>query len=356
MNVEEEITNWYHKYKRDLAWRKTKDPYIIWISVIMLQQTRVEQASGYFERFTKRFPDIKTLAEASEEEVLNYWQGLGYYSRARNLHFSAKFIENELNGKFPTDYNSIIKLKGVGEYTAAAIASFAFNEKVPAIDGNVYRVLARLFNEHSDTVSADGKKVFRQIAENLIKNQNAANYNQAMMEFGALLCKPSNPLCAECPVNDVCLALKQGTIKDLPTKKKALKLKKRYFHYIFILSNKNTLIKKRINKDIWQGLFEFPMIETRKAINTEQLISSEQWKKLIGKEFQLLEVSTLVQHRLSHQLLHISFYTVKTDKLKENILYKPVPIKELVDYPVPKVMENFINSDSFANLTIKYGY
>ena len=345
MHIEQEIIKWYHINKRELPWRKTKDPYIIWISEILLQQTQVKQAIGYFERFIEHFPNINVLANASEEEVLNQWQGLGYYSRARNLHFSAKYIVRELNGVFPKNYNSIIKLKGVGDYTAAAIASIAFSEMVPAIDGNVYRVLARLFNEQSDTVSANGKKIFKKIATNLIQNQNPADYNQSMMEFGALLCKPANPSCTECPVKDVCLAFKHGTIKDLPLKKKKIKIKNRYFHYIFIISNKETLIQKRTEKDIWQGLYEFPLIETKTETNTEDLLSSEKWMKITGKTFELIKVSTPVLHKLSHQLLHISFYTIKAKKINK-CQQTQIPIKQLVDYPVPKVIENFINSSN----------
>lgn len=348
MQVENEIIRWYHKNKRPLTWRNTKNPYIIWLSEIMLQQTRVDQALGYFKRFINHFPDIHALAAASEESVLIQWQGLGYYSRARNLHFSAKHIVNELDGKFPDNYLSIIKLKGVGEYTAAAIASFAFGEKIPAIDGNVYRVLARIFEIDTDTVSANGKKVFKEIADNLIKDQNPADYNQAMMEFGALLCKPVNPLCMECPIQSACLALKHGSVNNLPVKKKAIKLKNRYLHYIFTVFDGASTLKKRKGKDIWQGLFEFPLIETDKQVNPEELISSEQWTKLIGGKYQLLGITNTIQHRLSHQLLHITFYTLKLGYKIRDKKYMLIPLKKIIGYPVPKPMENFINSDEFT--------
>ncbi len=272
MFVSNEIVLWYKKNKRDLPWRHTKNSYIIWISEILLQQTRVKQAIGYFNRFVAQFPDVQMLADAKEEEVLKYWQGLGYYSRARNLHYSARYIVNELGGIFPQQYNDIIKLKGVGEYTAAAIASFAFDEKVSAIDGNVYRVLSRIFNISLAVNSGKGKKAFREIAETLIENQQPGEFNQAMIEFGALLCKPLNPLCSECPVLEVCLAYNNGVILERPVKNKSQVLKKRYFAYLFIKSGERVLIKKRTQKDIWKGLYEFPLIETMSEIKTEELI------------------------------------------------------------------------------------
>ena len=343
MPISKEIILWYHKNKRELPWRQTRNPYIIWVSEIMLQQTRVSQAIGYFNHFVVKFPDLNILANAEEKMVMKYWQGLGYYSRARNLHYSAKYIVNELAGVFPENYSSIIKLKGVGEYTAAAIASFAFGEKVPAIDGNVYRVLSRIFNERLAINSGKGKQVFKQIAEDLIENQQADEYNQAMMEFGALICKPSNPLCSQCPVVESCLAYHEGNISELPVKKKSAKLKKRYLNYLFIKCGNKTLIKERDQKDIWKGLYEFPLVETKSNIKTEMLILSEQWLSIVGNHFKLLKVSSPVLHRLSHQLLNITFYSVEINEFKIASLYAEIFLTDLVGYPVPKVIENFIN-------------
>ncbi len=343
MFISDEIILWYKKNKRDLPWRKTKNPYIIWISEIMLQQTRVKQATEYFNKFIAQFSDIKKLADAKENEVLKYWQGLGYYSRARNLHFSAKYIVNELGGLFPNQYSEIIKLKGIGEYTAAAIASFAFGEKVPAIDGNVYRVLARIFNEPIAINTGAGKKVFKRIAETLIENQQADEYNQAMMEFGALVCKPNNPKCIECPVADACLAYQKGTVSDLPVKSKLQKLKKRYFNYLFVRCGEKMLISKRSKKDIWEALYEFPLIETESKIETEHLISSKKWISIVGTKFKLLNSSQTKIHRLSHQLLHVTFYIVELDSFSLQSDYEQVSLSSLESYPVPKVIENFIN-------------
>ncbi|RLD77915.1 MAG: A/G-specific adenine glycosylase [Bacteroidetes bacterium] len=342
MFVSNEIVLWYKKNKRDLPWRHTKNSYIIWISEILLQQTRVKQAIGYFNRFVAQFPDVQKLADAKEEEVLKYWQGLGYYSRARNLHYSARYIVNELGGIFPQQYNDIIKLKGVGEYTAAAIASFAFDEKVSAIDGNVYRVLSRIFNISLAVNSGKGKKVFREIAETLIENQQPGEFNQAMIEFGALLCKPLNPLCSECPVLEVCLAYNNGVILERPVKNKSQVLKKRYFAYLFIKSGERVLIKKRTQKDIWKGLYEFPLIETMSEIKTEELIFSEQWLNIIGKSFELIKVIPPVLHRLSHQLLNVTFYIVKLSEFQKQSFYEDILLSDLETYPVPKVIENFI--------------
>ena len=342
MFVSNEIVLWYKKNKRDLPWRHTKNSYIIWISEILLQQTRVKQAIGYFNRFVAQFPDVQMLADAKEEEVLKYWQGLGYYSRARNLHYSARYIVNELGGIFPQQYNDIIKLKGVGEYTAAAIASFAFDEKVSAIDGNVYRVLSRIFNISLAVNSGKGKKVFREIAETLIENQQPGEFNQAMIEFGALLCKPLNPLCSECPVLEVCLAYNNGVILERPVKNKSQVLKKRYFAYLFIKSGERVLIKKRTQKDIWKGLYEFPLIETMSEIKTEELIFSEQWLNIIGKSFELIKVIPPVLHRLSHQLLNVTFYIVKLSEFQKQSFYEDILLSDLETYPVPKVIENFI--------------
>jgi len=342
MFVSNEIVLWYKKNKRDLPWRHTKNSYIIWISEILLQQTRVKQAIGYFNRFVAQFPDVQMLADAKEEEVLKYWQGLGYYLRARNLHYSARYIVNELGGIFPQQYNDIIKLKGVGEYTAAAIASFAFDEKVSAIDGNVYRVLSRIFNISLAVNSGKGKKVFREIAETLIENQQPGEFNQAMIEFGALLCKPLNPLCSECPVLEVCLAYNNGVILERPVKNKSEVLKKRYFAYLFIKSGERVLIKKRTQKDIWKGLYEFPLIETMSEIKTEELIFSEQWLNIIGKSFELIKVIPPVLHRLSHQLLNVTFYIVKLSEFQKQSFYEDILLSDLETYPVPKVIENFI--------------
>ncbi|MFB0925151.1 MAG: A/G-specific adenine glycosylase, partial [Vicingaceae bacterium] len=232
MGFSEKLIVWYNEHKRDLPWRKTTDPYQIWLSEIILQQTRVNQGLDYFNKFIKKHPDIHSLAQSSEKDVLNLWQGLGYYSRARNLHFTAKYISNELNGEFPTEYKDILNLKGVGEYTAAAIASFAYKEAYPVVDGNVYRVLSRMFGIENPIDSTEGKKVFKQLATELIDTKNPDTYNQAIMEFGALQCTPKKPNCEDCPYLLECFAYKNGLITELPKKEKKIKQRNRYFNYL----------------------------------------------------------------------------------------------------------------------------
>jgi len=349
MPISDKIIRYYYQNKRDLAWRNTKDPYIIWISEIMLQQTRVDQATGYFKRFTRRFPDVQSLANASEDEVLKLWQGLGYYSRARNLHFTAKYIAHELNGEFPASYKELLKLKGIGEYTAAAIASIAFNEKVAAIDGNVYRVLARILDEHSPVDTADGKKKFKQLANDLIQNHAPGDFNQAMMEFGATVCKPANPQCADCPVSGNCLALQNGTIMQVPVKKKMQKVKNRYFHYLYIIEGKNTFLQKRPGKDIWKGLYEFPLIETQRQIQTQKLILSDDFRKLFKGNVHIEHISEEIKHRLSHQLLHIRFYKIIAENFFEKDAYTIISVDEIEKYPVPKVIAEYIKESVSEN-------
>ncbi len=347
MNISGEIIDYYYKHKRELVWRSTKNPYIIWISEIMLQQTRVNQASDYFLRFTKRFPTVHELAKADENEVLNYWQGLGYYSRARNLHFSAKYIVYELNGIFPDNYKDIIKLKGIGEYTAAAIASICFHEKVPAIDGNVYRVLSRLFEEYSPTDTATGKKRFKELAAYMIANHSPGDFNQAMMEFGATVCKPVKPDCGICPVANQCKAFKTGTVLELPLKKKTAKVKNRYFQYLVLIKAKSVFLQKRAENDIWKGLYQFPLLETDKDLAFSDFVKSEDFYDLVGTGAHIIDVSDEIKHRLSHQLLHIRFYTIKIEQFAHAEYYDLIAIEDLDKYPVPKVIEEYMKKSLF---------
>jgi len=268
MDFANSLTRWYLKNKRDLPWRNTQNPYFIWLSEIMLQQTRVAQGMPYFFAFTNAFPTVFDLANASEEQVLKLWQGLGYYSRARNLHKTAQFVATELDGKFPDTYKELIKLKGVGEYTAAAIASFSFDENVPVVDGNVFRVLSRYFDIETDILSSGAKKEFTALAYELMSKDNPALFNQAIMEFGALQCVPKNPNCEVCPLNNGCLALQKNKVDQLPVKSKKTKVKNRFFNYVvFLDENQNTIIQKRSDKGIWHNLYEFPLIETETEID-----------------------------------------------------------------------------------------
>ena len=336
------LVNWYLGNKRDLPWRETSDPYHIWLSEIMLQQTRIEQGLPYYLAFTEAFPSIFHLANASQEKVLKLWQGLGYYSRARNLHETAKYVANVLNGEFPQSYKELLKLKGVGDYTASAIASFCYNEATPVVDGNVYRVLARYFDIATPINSSAGQKEFKLLAEELMSTQDPATYNQAIMEFGALQCKPQNPLCDSCPLSGSCLALKNNTIKVLPVKLKKAKIKKRYFNYLVFLSEENeTLLEQREGKGIWEGLYQFPLIETNAISSAEDFEASVIKQSLVAGPIEKVSLYNDVPiiHKLSHQHIYTSFWIIQKKRLKE----KSIPLAEIHQYPVPVLIANFIN-------------
>jgi A/G-specific adenine glycosylase len=343
MRFSKTLIQWYLQNKRDLPWRNSTNPYIIWLSEIMLQQTRVAQGLPFFLRFTEAFPTVFDLANASEEQVLKLWQGLGYYSRARNLHKTAKQIAFELKGEFPKTYNDLLQLKGVGEYTAAAIASFAYNENVPVVDGNVFRVLSRYYDIETDIASAGGKKEFTQLASELLPKGKANEFNQAIMEFGALLCVPKNPDCQNCVFNDSCLALQKKKVAQLPVKSKKLKVRHRYFNYlVFSDIDNNTLIHKRTQKGIWHNLYEFPLLETE-IIETEEnilaLIKNQNFIKNSIQNIQLFNPQTIV-HKLSHQHLNIKFWKIKVNGKIEN----GIDWESVKKMPFPIVIFNFISN------------
>jgi A/G-specific adenine glycosylase len=341
MNFSNILIKWYLQNKRDLPWRKTTNPYHIWLSEIMLQQTRVAQGTPYFFSFTKEFPTVFDLANASEEQVLKLWQGLGYYSRARNLHKTAQYVANELEGVFPDSFQNLLKLKGVGEYTAAAIASFSYNEAVPVVDGNVFRVLSRYFDIESDIALPATKKEFTALGQELMPKDNPAIFNQAMMEFGALQCVPKSPDCTVCVFNDSCLALQKKKVSVLPVKSKKIKVTNRFFNYLILEDALgNTLIQKRSAKGIWHNLYEFPLLETLDIIDFE--IVSEKVQADIFPHYTILSIEecseTTVIHKLSHQHLHIQFWRVKIKEKIENGL----SISQLKTFPFPIVIYNFI--------------
>ena len=344
MNFSNLLIKWYLQNKRDLPWRNTTNPYPIWLSEIMLQQTRVAQGMPYFLSFTTAFPTVFDLAKASEEQVLKLWQGLGYYSRARNLHQTAQYITTELNGIFPVNYNDLLKLKGVGEYTAAAIASFAYNEIIPVVDGNVFRVLSRYFDINTDIAQASAKKEFTALAFKLIPKDNPAIFNQAIMEFGALQCVPKNPNCSSCVFNESCAALQKNKVDQLPVKSKKLKVRNRYFNYVVASDeNKNTIIQKRTSKGIWHNLYEFPLLETEKEEDFDFV--SEQIQKEYFKEntiSSILETNNKsIVHKLSHQHLHIKFWNVKIKGTIEN----GIDVETMKTFPFPIVIHNFIEKE-----------
>lgn len=335
------LIHWYLNNKRDLPWRNTQNPYNIWLSEIMLQQTRVAQGLPYYLDFISAFPTVYDLAKAPEEKVLKHWQGLGYYSRARNLHFTAQFVANELKGEFPNNYKELLKLKGIGEYTAAAIASFSFNEAVPVVDGNVFRVLSRYFNIETDISFATAKKEFSELALELMPKNDPATFNQAIMEFGALQCVPKNPDCENCIFNSSCLALQKKKVQVLPVKLKKTKISNRFFNYIvFEDENLNTLIQKRDQKGIWQNLYEFPLIETEREMDLDTV--SELIANKYQSEYKITRISNLnlkgQLHKLSHQHLNINFWKVK---VKGEIL-GGINRTKIKEFPFPKVIFDFI--------------
>ena len=344
MDFTNSLMQWYLQNKRDLPWRKTVNPYKIWLSEIMLQQTRVAQGTPYFFSFIKAFPTVFDLAAANEEQVLKLWQGLGYYSRARNLHKTAQYVANELSGVFPDNYNDLLKLKGVGEYTAAAIASFSYNEVVPVVDGNVFRVLSRYFDVETDIASAYAKKEFTTLAFELMPKDNPGVFNQAIMEFGALQCVPKSPNCGICVFNTSCAALQKKKVDQLPVKSKKLKVRNRFFNYLVVLDdNENTIIQKRIAKGIWHNLYEFPLIETERVEDFDciaNLIQSDFFK---GNEIVGISESNpeTIIHKLSHQHLHIKFWKIKVNGTIKNAINS----KTVKTFPFPIVIHNFIEKD-----------
>ena len=340
MSFSKQLIYWYLQNERDLPWRKTKNPYFIWLSEIMLQQTRVRQGLSYYLTFTKMFPTVFDLANASEAKVLKLWQGLGYYSRARNLHASAKLIANELNGVFPSTYKDIKILKGVGDYTASAISSICFDEVQAVVDGNVYRVLARYFGIATPINSTKGIKEFKALAQTLIDPTQPGTYNQAIMDFGALHCKPQNPLCDTCSFNTSCAALKENTTKVLPVKEKKIKVKKRYFNYLVCVSDAHeVLFSERKGKGIWQGLFQFPLLETNHSICMDEIEQHDVLKSYVALPVNIaLFNDKEIVHKLSHQHLYTRFWIVKSMRLKGN----SIPWNTIESYPTPQLIANFL--------------
>ncbi len=353
MSFSRKILNWYRDNKRSLPWRQTKDAYRIWLSEILLQQTRVAQGLPYYHKFIDRFPTVYDLAHAKEEEVLKLWQGLGYYSRARNLHATAKTIINDFDGEFPGRYSDLIKLKGIGDYTASAIASISFNKPEPVVDGNVYRVLARYFGIDLAIDSPKGAKYFKALARELMDCENIRDYNQGIMEFGALQCKPKNPECSSCPLGDSCVALQKGMIASLPVKANKQKITKRYLNYLVLQDPKGqTLFKKREGKGIWQNLYEFPFLETELEIGAND-IKTKVNGMLEGHLFDQPRRMNdkIIVHKLSHQHLHVHFWQVAVDRPLE----RGIPTSSLRRYPAPVLIAEFIERHLENELDVENG-
>ena len=339
------LIEWYNQNKRELPWRDITDPYKIWISEIILQQTRVNQGLNYYLRFIERFPTVMDLAQAHEDEVLKYWQGLGYYSRARNLHKAAQQIITDYKGVFPKVHSQIIKLAGIGDYTAAAISSFAYNQRFAVVDGNVYRVLSRLFAIETPIDSSTGKKEFSILAENLLPESDLNTYNQAIMEFGALLCVPVSPDCANCPLNAICKAYDLNIVSQLPLKSLKTKVTNRFFNYLFIEYQGQTFLQKREAKDVWQNLYEFPLIETDKLLSINELVNDSAFETLFNgiSQVEIVQTTNPMKHILSHRVIFAQFISIQVVELnKELEKFSRIPIREIDKYAVSRLMELFL--------------
>lgn len=335
------LVDWYQSNSRDLPWRHTRDPYPIWLSEVILQQTRVVQGRPYYERFMQAFPDIHALAAASEKEVLALWQGLGYYSRARNMHATARTIVLEYGGEFPASYRELIGLSGVGDYTASAIASFAFDEQTPVVDGNVFRVLSRYYGIFEDIANPASRNVFKKAAAMAMPPGQAAAFNQAIMEFGALQCTPVSPLCPSCPVSSTCYAFRHEAQSLLPVKNKKTQVKERHIHYVVLRRNGSIAMKERTGKDIWEGLFDFLEVEAGTAPD---------WPAVLPEDlarFSPTLVSGPAKHLLTHRRLLISFSMLELPETvslpAELQWYTPAEIKELPKpLPINRFLKDFL--------------
>jgi len=336
MDFTENLLHWYREHKRDLPWRNTSDPYYIWLSEIILQQTRIEQGLPYYEAFTQNFPTLKDLATADEDRVLKLWQGLGYYSRARNLHHTAKAIYFDLGNRFPSRYDDIISLKGIGPYTAAAIASFAFKEPVGVVDGNVFRLISRFFGIYDDISLPRTRTVFQNLVNALISKEHPDLFNHALMDFGATVCTPAAPKCTHCVLSGACVAFLNNEIRSLPVKTKKTAVKDRYLNYLIIRNNDRIAIQQRTSKDIWQQLYELPLVET--SDNGEESIL-DRISELYPSQGVVKITEQPVKHKLSHQQLHINFYEVEGHN---NASLRYVAEEELPRYAYPIVVWNFL--------------
>jgi len=351
MKFSEKIIRWYKINKRNLPWRKTNDPYKIWLSEIILQQTRIDQGLKYYLDFVNNYPDIKLLAKASEEQVLKLWQGLGYYSRARNMHKTARDIVENHQGSFPVKYDDIINLKGIGEYTAAAIISFAYNQAYPVVDGNVMRFLSRIYGIKTPVNSTAGKKEIYSLALDLIDKDQPGEFNQAIMEFGALQCKPHNPDCKNCIFQLECTAYKEGSVANIPVKINTIKIRKRYFHYFLLLDGVEIFLNKRTSNDIWQNLYDFPHIEANRFFSNNHIAEEIASQFKIPKDqMQIINISNEYKHILTHQRIYARFYVVE---ILDQVLFRKLKTlnrnqficvgKETInDYPLPRLIDKYL--------------
>ena len=339
--IHDTLINWYAENHRDLPWRHDPTPYEVWLSEVILQQTRVNQGMDYYLRFIERWPSVTDLAKATEEEVLKMWQGLGYYSRARNLHKCAKQVVEQYDGKFPADFEQLRKLQGIGSYTAAAIASIAFNLPHAVVDGNVYRVLSRLFDN-------EGQTLFSHLADELLNHERPGLHNQAMMEFGALHCTPKNPNCLLCPLQAQCLAFAHQTVMQRPLKLQKVKVTNRYFNYLVINIKDSIYLHKRSDNDIWRNLYDFPCIESEQPMTIEEVLATEQFQQLIeNKPFTIVKVSPVFTHKLTHRTILAQFIELKLEKKLLRIETKDLFLARKTDlgnFPIPRLIDLYLNN------------
>ncbi|MDB5156572.1 MAG: A/G-specific adenine glycosylase [Mucilaginibacter sp.] len=347
MIFSDELVKWYNENKRDLPWRHTTDAYMIWLSEVILQQTRVEQGLPYFYRFAEKYPTINSFAAADEADILKLWQGLGYYSRGRNMLKTARMVRDEFGGKFPERYDDLIKLKGIGEYTAAAIASFSVNEPRAVVDGNVYRVLARYLGINEPINSTAGKKLFQATANDFLNMKNPGLHNQAMMEFGAMLCKPKNPACGICPVRIGCYAFVHNATTSLPVKLSKLKIKQRFFNYFLFTDADRVLMNKRGEGDIWANMYDLPLIETSTLLSPEELFALPETKKHFSERPEIVTISDVKKHVLTHQHLYIRFITIAKQPIEIKQKWGFIKVENLEKLPLSKPI--FLFLDNFLN-------
>lgn len=342
----EKLMGWFAQNRRPLPWKGEKDPYLVWLSEVILQQTRVEQGLPYFERFRERYPTVHHLAEAPEDEVMKLWEGLGYYSRARNLHAAARFVARELGGRFPETYDGIRRLKGVGPYTAAAIASFAFGLPYAVVDGNVFRVLSRFFGIETPVDTTAGKKAFAALARELLDTSRPGPYNQAIMDFGAVQCTPKAPDCPSCPLHSACAARRENKVGALPVKSKKIEKRRRFFHYLVVGHRGKALVNKRSGKDIWQNLYEFPLLELpHPSRDEEEVRKSELWRQLFeGQDAVVSRISQPYQQLLTHQEIIASFWEVSlpVDSRLNSAHFLAVDQKKLSKFAFPRIISRYL--------------
>lgn len=337
-NFCKQLIYWYQDHQRDLPWRKTKDPYKIWLSEIILQQTKVDQGLSYYLKFESNYPTVLDLANAPLDQVLRDWQGLGYYSRARNLHAAAKVVVEDYKSVFPNSYLEIQKLKGVGEYTAAAIASFSFDLPHAVLDGNVYRVLSRYFGVETDISSSKAKKEFTALANKVLNQKDPASHNQAIMEFGALQCTPKRTDCSVCPLCETCYAFKANRVNELPVKLKKVKIKNRFLNYLIINKDEYLTLNQRGAGDVWQGLYQFPLIESTKMLSSEEVLH------LYEKKVVSIKLKDEKKHVLSHQRINCRFWEVKLDDVSGYQFYNK---GEVADLPKSVLINNYLTEFYF---------